>query len=78
MAPSRYPLGWRGELVRSNTACWIARSVMSTSLAVNPNGPMSSHQAVPVLSLDVDGTGRHGKDELGDCVHGPEDVVQHP
>ena len=34
--------------------------------------------AVPVLYLDIDGTVRHGKDELGRWVNGPEDVVVFP
>jgi D-glycero-D-manno-heptose 1,7-bisphosphate phosphatase len=29
----------------------------------------------PLLCLDLDGTVRHGKDELGHFVNGPEDVV---
>lgn len=33
---------------------------------------------VPVLYLDLDGTVRHGKDELGRFVNGPEDVVVFP
>jgi D-glycero-D-manno-heptose 1,7-bisphosphate phosphatase len=37
-----------------------------------------SERAVPVLYLDIDGTVRHGKDELGRFVNGPEDVVVFP
>lgn len=33
---------------------------------------------VPLLVLDLDGTVRFGKDELGRFVHGPEDVVVFP
>ena len=33
---------------------------------------------VPVLYLDLDGTVRHGKGELGRFVNGPEDVVVFP
>lgn len=33
---------------------------------------------VPVLYLDIDGTVRHGKDELGRFVNGPDDVVVFP
>lgn len=39
---------------------------------------MNREKAVPVLYLDLDGTVRHGKDELGRFVHGPEDVVIFP
>lgn len=38
----------------------------------------SDEKAVPVLYLDLDGTVRHGKDELGRFVNGPEDVVVFP
>lgn len=34
--------------------------------------------AVPVLYLDLDSTVRHGKDELGRFVNGPEDVIVFP
>ncbi|MGH3525048.1 MAG: hypothetical protein ACRDU4_20015 [Mycobacterium sp.] len=33
---------------------------------------------VPILFLDLDGTVRHGKDELGRFVNGPGDVVVFP
>lgn len=33
---------------------------------------------VPVLYLDLDGTVRHGKDELGRFVDGPEDIAVFP
>jgi D-glycero-D-manno-heptose 1,7-bisphosphate phosphatase len=33
---------------------------------------------VPLLILDIDGTVRHGKGELGHFVNGPEDVVIFP
>lgn len=33
---------------------------------------------MPVLYLDLDGTVRHGKDELGRFVNGPEDVIVFP
>lgn len=33
---------------------------------------------IPVLYLDLDGTVRHGKDELGRFVNSPEDVVVFP
>lgn len=39
---------------------------------------MSRERAVPMLYLDLDGTVRHGKDELGRFVNGPEDVVVFP
>lgn len=35
-------------------------------------------KAVPLLCLDLDGTVRHGKDELGRFVNGPADVVVFP
>lgn len=38
----------------------------------------ATEKAVPVLYLDLDGTVRHGKDELGRFVNGPEDVVVFP
>ena len=34
--------------------------------------------AVPLLAVDLDGTVRWGKDELGRFVHGPDDVVIFP
>lgn len=40
--------------------------------------PSVPERAVPVLDLDLDGTVRHGKDELGRFVNGPEDVVVFP
>ncbi len=40
--------------------------------------PVVPERAVPVLYLDLDGTVRHGKDELGRFVNGPEDVVIFP
>jgi D-glycero-D-manno-heptose 1,7-bisphosphate phosphatase len=40
--------------------------------------PKAQERAVPVLYLDLDGTVRHGKDELGRFVNGPEDVVVFP
>lgn len=33
---------------------------------------------VPILYLDLDGTVRHGRDELGRFVNGPQDVVVFP
>lgn len=39
---------------------------------------MSTERAVPVLYLDMDGTVRKGKDELGRFVNGPEDVEVFP
>lgn len=39
---------------------------------------VSSSKAVPVLWLDLDGTVRHGYDELGRFVNGPEDVQVFP
>lgn len=39
---------------------------------------MASERAVPVLYLDLDGTVRHGYDELGRFVNGPDDVVVFP
>jgi D-glycero-D-manno-heptose 1,7-bisphosphate phosphatase len=38
----------------------------------------TSEKAVPVLYLDIDGTVRKGKDELGRFVNGPEDVEVFP
>jgi D-glycero-D-manno-heptose 1,7-bisphosphate phosphatase len=43
-----------------------------------PPRPIVPDRAVPVLYLDLDGTVRHGKDELGRFVNGPEDVVVFP
>ena len=42
------------------------------------NKPAASEVPVPVLYTDLDGTVRHGKDELGRFVHGPDDVVIFP
>lgn len=39
---------------------------------------VTGETAVPVLYLDLDGTVRHGKDELGRFVNGPEDVIIFP
>lgn len=39
---------------------------------------MPNEPRVPVLYLDIDGTVRHGKDELGRFVNGPDDVVVFP
>lgn len=39
---------------------------------------VTEEPAVPVLYVDLDGTVRHGKDELGRFVNGPEDVVIFP
>ena len=39
---------------------------------------MASERAVPVLYLDLDGTVRKGKDELGRFVNGPGDVEVFP
>ena len=39
---------------------------------------MSEERRTPLLCLDLDGTVRHGKDELGRFVNGPEDVVVFP
>lgn len=35
---------------------------------------ITGEKTVPVLYLDLDGTVRHGKDQLGRFVNGPEDV----
>jgi D-glycero-D-manno-heptose 1,7-bisphosphate phosphatase len=40
--------------------------------------PRVPEKAVPVLYLDLDGTVRKGKDELGRFVNGPEDVEVFP
>lgn len=40
--------------------------------------PTVTPRAVPLLFLDVDGTIRHGVDELGRFVNGPEDVIVFP
>lgn len=37
-----------------------------------------AERATPLLALDLDGTVRHGKDELGRFVNEPEDVVIFP
>jgi D-glycero-D-manno-heptose 1,7-bisphosphate phosphatase len=39
---------------------------------------VKQQRAVPVLYLDLDGTVRHGKDELGHFVNKPDDVVIFP
>ena len=39
---------------------------------------MVDDRPTPVLYLDLDGTVRHGKDELGRFVNGPDDVVIFP
>ncbi|MDE2104909.1 MAG: hypothetical protein KGL39_47165 [Patescibacteria group bacterium] len=41
-------------------------------------GPVPTEAAVPLLVLDLDGTVRHGFEELGRFVNGPEDVVIFP
>lgn len=38
----------------------------------------TGEKMVPVLYCDIDGTIRHGKDELGRFVNGPEDVIVFP
>jgi len=40
--------------------------------------PCTPEKAVPALYLDLDGTVRKGKDELGRFVNGPEDVEVFP
>lgn len=40
--------------------------------------PMNAERRVPLLVVDLDGTIRHGKDELGHFVNAPEDVVIFP
>jgi D-glycero-D-manno-heptose 1,7-bisphosphate phosphatase len=37
-----------------------------------------SEKRTPLLCLDLDGTVRHGPDELGHFVNGPEDIVVFP
>lgn len=39
---------------------------------------VTGEKAVPVLYLDLDGTVRHGRDELGRFVNGPDDVIVFP
>lgn len=39
---------------------------------------LTGEKPVPVLYLDLDGTVRHGKDELGRFVNGPDDVAIFP
>jgi D-glycero-D-manno-heptose 1,7-bisphosphate phosphatase len=39
---------------------------------------ITEEKAVPLLCLDLDGTVRHGKDELGRFVNEPSDVVVFP
>lgn len=41
-------------------------------------GPVPKERAVPLLVLDLDGTVRHGLDELGRFVNTPEDVIVFP
>jgi D-glycero-D-manno-heptose 1,7-bisphosphate phosphatase len=41
-------------------------------------GPAPSERAVPLLVLDLDGTVRHGKDELGRFVNTAADVIVFP
>lgn len=45
-----------------------------------PEGRLMATQPTPtpVLYVDLDGTVRHGKDELGRWVNGPDDVVVFP
>lgn len=43
-----------------------------------PHMPHGFGRPVPMLYLDLDGTVRHGKDELGRFVNGPQDVVIFP
>lgn len=38
----------------------------------------NTEKAVPLLAVDLDGTVRHGFDELGRFVNGPDDVVIFP
>jgi D-glycero-D-manno-heptose 1,7-bisphosphate phosphatase len=40
--------------------------------------PDTGEPRVPLLALDLDGTVRHGKAELGRFVNGPDDVVVFP
>lgn len=51
-----------------------------TVLVVNraPRPRATPEKATPLLAVDLDGTVRHGKTELGRFVHGPEDVVIFP
>lgn len=39
---------------------------------------ITGEKTVPVLYLDLDGTVRHGKDELGRFVNSPDDVIVFP
>jgi hypothetical protein len=39
---------------------------------------LMAERRTPLLCLDLDGTVRHGKDELGHFVNGPEDVIVFP
>jgi D-glycero-D-manno-heptose 1,7-bisphosphate phosphatase len=39
---------------------------------------ITGEKSVPLLGLDLDGTVRHGLDELGRFVNGPDDVVVFP
>lgn len=39
---------------------------------------LTGEKAIPILFLDIDGTVRHGKEELGRFVNGPGDVVIFP
>lgn len=48
---------------------------MTTEQAISK---VTGERTVPVLYLDLDGTVRHGKDELGRFVNGPDDVVVFP
>lgn len=48
---------------------------MMTSIGL---GPVPTERAVPLLVLDLDGTVRHGKDQLGRFVNRASDVVIFP
>jgi D-glycero-D-manno-heptose 1,7-bisphosphate phosphatase len=41
-------------------------------------GPVPKERATPLLALDLDGTVRHGKDELGRFVNSADDVIIFP
>ncbi len=55
-------------------------SLKETSRQRNPIGlgPAPTERAVRLLVLDLDGTVRHGLDELGRWPNGPDDVVIFP
>ncbi len=58
----------------------LIQGMLSANQMKNPIGvgPVPTEKAVPLLALDLDGTVRHGKDELGRFVNSADDVVIFP